>query len=262
MILKDKVAVIYGAGGAIGGAVSRALANEGARVFLTGRRQAPLEAVAADINAHGGVAHAAEVDALDENAIVDHLDRAIEAAGRIDISFNAIGIPPKDILGSLLDIDVAKFSRSITEYTTSYFLTARSAARRMIPAKSGVIIGISALPGKIPTPANGGYGAASAAKDQLTRDLSLELAPHGIRVVGLRPHAIPESATMREIYELRASALGVTWEQFTEALAKTAHTRRVSNLDDLAAAAVFVASDKASGLTGTTINLTMGGASD
>jgi NADP-dependent 3-hydroxy acid dehydrogenase YdfG len=69
MLLQDKVAVIYGAGGAIGSAVARAFAGEGARLFLTGRQRAPVEAVAKDIVAAGGSAEAAEVDALDEQAV-------------------------------------------------------------------------------------------------------------------------------------------------------------------------------------------------
>jgi NADP-dependent 3-hydroxy acid dehydrogenase YdfG len=93
MMLKDKVAVIYGAGGAIGGAVARAFAREGARLFLTGRARASVEAVAKEIVTAGGSADAAEVDALDEQAVDKHLQSVIDKAGRIDISFNAVGIP-------------------------------------------------------------------------------------------------------------------------------------------------------------------------
>ena len=93
MMLKDKVAVIYGAGGAIGGAVACAFAREGANVFLTGRRLAPVEAVAKEVVAAGGSAEAAEVDALDEQAVDEHLQSVIDTAGRVDISFNAVGIP-------------------------------------------------------------------------------------------------------------------------------------------------------------------------
>src|SRR5580692_12714951 len=99
MILKNKVAVIYGAGGAIGGAVARAFASEGASVFLTGRKLANTAAVAKDIVVVGGRAEAAEVDALDEQAIDKHLQSVIVKAARIDISFNAVGIPPAKILG-------------------------------------------------------------------------------------------------------------------------------------------------------------------
>src|SRR5262249_17790964 len=99
MMLKDKVAVIYGAGGGIGGAVARAFASEGANLFLTGRHRPPVEAVAKDIVSDGGSASAAEVDALDEQAVAEHLESVIDNAGRVDISFNAVGIPNAKILG-------------------------------------------------------------------------------------------------------------------------------------------------------------------
>jgi NADP-dependent 3-hydroxy acid dehydrogenase YdfG len=92
MLLKDKVAVIYGAGAAIGGAVARAFAREGARLFLTGRHGASVQAVAKEIVSAGGAADAAEVDALDEKAIDRHLQAATDKASRIDISFNAVGL--------------------------------------------------------------------------------------------------------------------------------------------------------------------------
>ena len=99
MMLENKVAVIYGAGGAIGGAVARAFAREGATLFLTGRLRAPVEAVAKDIVSAGGSAEAAEVDALDEQAVEKHLRSVIDAAGRVDVSFNAVAMPDAEILG-------------------------------------------------------------------------------------------------------------------------------------------------------------------
>src|SRR5262245_39484277 len=105
MMLKDKVAVIYGAGGAIGGAVAREFAREGARLFLTGRIRTPAEAVAREIVSAGGSAEAAEVDALDAQEVDAHLQSVIDKAGRVDISFNAIGIPDSTILGvPLIDL--------------------------------------------------------------------------------------------------------------------------------------------------------------
>ncbi len=103
----------------------------------------------------------------------------------------------------------------------------------------------------------GGYTPALAAKEALTRSLSLELAPHGIRVVGLRPHAIPETSSIREVFDLKAAKL-MTWEQWQEAQASRTHTRRLTTLAELANVAAFLASDQASGLTGTTLNLSMG----
>jgi len=258
MLLKDKVAVIYGAGGAIGGAVARAFASEGATLYLTGHRRAGVEALA---EATGGFA--AEVDALDERAIDEHLQSIIEEAGRVDVSFNAVGISDAQILGvPLLELDAERFALPVAAYTTSYFLTARLAARRMIPNRSGVIMTVSALPARMGSRLNGGYGAAVAGKEALTRDLSVELAPQGIRVVGLRPHGIPETDTMREVFDLKADALGITWEQFQGYLAGTTHPRRVMTLEEVANMAVFMASDRASGMTGTTVNMTMGSLDD
>jgi NAD(P)-dependent dehydrogenase (short-subunit alcohol dehydrogenase family) len=263
MMLKDKVAVIYGAGGAIGGAVARAFASEGANLFLTGRHLGPVELVAKDVVSTGGSAEAAEVDALDEQAVDKHLQSAIDKAGRVDISFNAVGIPGTKILGvPLIDLDLEQFSLPITTYATSYFLIARMAARRMVANKSGVIMTATTQHSRMGLPLSGGYGPAMAAEEALTRVLSAELAPHGIRVVGLRPQAIPETGTLKEAFEARANVSGTTWEQFQELLASKTHTRRLMTLEEMANTAVFMASDKASGMTGTTVNLTMGSLDD
>ena len=239
MLLKDKVAVIYGAGGGIGGAVASAFASEGAKLFLTGRLRAPVEAVAKDIVASGGSAEAAEVDALDEQAVDRHLQSMVDQAGRVDISFNAVGIPNANILGvPLVDLDVEQFSRPIATYATTYFLTARLAARRMLPNRSGVIMTVTATHSRTGIPLVGGYGPAQAAKEALTRDLSAELAPQGIRVVGLRPYAMPETGTIKDAFEPRAKASGMTWEQWQEMLASTTHTRRLMTLAEMANVAV------------------------
>jgi NAD(P)-dependent dehydrogenase (short-subunit alcohol dehydrogenase family) len=259
MLLQDKVAVIYGAGGGIGGAVARVFAGEGAKVFLTGRSLAPVEAVAKEIVSAGGSAEAAEVDALDERAVDRHLQSVIDRAGRVDVSFNAVGIPNAEIVGvPLVELDVDQFSRALTTYAMSYFLTARLAARRMIANRSGVIMTVTAVHSREGIPLVGGYGPAQAVKESLTRSLSAELAPQGIRVVGLRPQAIPETRTIKDAFEPRAKASGMTWEQWQQMLASRTHSRRLMTLEEMANVAAFMASDKASGMTGTIVNLTMG----
>ena len=263
MLLQDKVAVIYGAGGAVGGAVAGAFASEGAELFLTGRQLAPVEAVAKDVVAAGGSAEAAAVDALDERAVDKHLQSVIDKAGRVDISFNAVGIPSTNVLYiPLSKLHVEHFSLPITTLVTPYFVTARLAARHMIPNRSGVIMTVTTLHSRTGFPLAGGYGPAQAAKEALTRELSAELAPHGIRVVGLRPHAMPETRAIKDGYEVRAKGSGVTWEQFQELLASRTHTGRLMTLAETANMAVFMASDKASGMTGTTVNLAMGSLDD
>jgi NAD(P)-dependent dehydrogenase (short-subunit alcohol dehydrogenase family) len=192
-----------------------------------------------------------------------HLQSVIDRTGRVDISFNAVGIPDATILGvPLVDLDVGQFSLPIAAYATSYFLTARLAARRMVANKSGVIMTVTALHSRTGIALTGGYGPAQAAKEALTRALSAELAPHGIRVVGLRPQAMPETATIKEAFEPRAKASGMTWEQWQASLAGRTHARRLMTLAEMASVAVFLASDHASGMTGTTVNLTMGSLDD
>ena len=121
---------------------------------------------------------------------------------------------------------------------------------------------VTATPSRTGTPLIGGGGPAMAAVEALTRNLSAELAPHGIRVVGLRPQGIPETDRIKESFEGYAKASGVTWEQFQETLASRTHTHRLSALAEVASMAVLMASDRASGMTGTTVNLSMGSLDD
>jgi NAD(P)-dependent dehydrogenase (short-subunit alcohol dehydrogenase family) len=260
--LENKVAVIYGAGGAIGGAVARAFASEGAKLFLTGRHRTAVEVVAREINSVGGFAEVGEVDALDEQMVDRHLQSVIEKAGRIDVSFNATGISNPKIRVPLVELDVDQFLLPIMTYTRSCFVTARLAARRMIANKSGVIITVTAVVSRTGIPLVGGGGPAMAAIEALTRELSVELAPQGIRVIGVRPQGIPETSRIKESFELYAKASGMTWEHFHEMLANRTHTRRLSTLNEVASVMSFMASDQASGLTGTIINLSMGSLDD
>ena len=263
MSLQNKNAVIYGAGGAIGSAVARAFAREGARLFLTGRHQASVNAVAKEIVSAGGSAEAAEVNALDEQAVDRHLQSVIDKAGRIDISFNAVGIPQTRIQGvPLVELDVEQFVLPIATYTRSYFLTARLAARRMVAKRSGVIMTVTSIPSRTGIPLLGGLAPAMSAVEQISRNLSAELAPQGIRVVGLRPQGMPETGTIKEVIGLHAKAWGISWEQFHELIASRTHTRRLTTLDETANVAVFLASDQASGMTGTVVNLSLGSLDD
>jgi NAD(P)-dependent dehydrogenase (short-subunit alcohol dehydrogenase family) len=263
MMLTDKIAVVYGAAGSIGAATARAFAREGARVYLTGHALEPVAAVAAEIVAAGGAAEAAVVDAFDEAAIEKHLLAVVAEAGRVDISFNAVAIPDGEVVGEyLVNLDLERYLRAIDSYATTYFLTARLAARQMLPLGSGVIMTVGALHSRIGIPLIGGYGPAQALKESLTRSLSAELGPYGIRVVGVRPQGIDGSSTIREAFEPRAEATGLTWDQFQDVIAARTHTKRLMTLDEVADVAAFMASDRASGVTGTTINLTMGSMDD
>lgn len=259
MLLENKNVVIYGAGGAIGAATARAFAREGARVFLTGRNLAKVESVAENIRSAGGRAEAAQVDALDEDAIDRHLSTVTAKAGAIDISFNAVGIPNTTLQGvPLVEISADQFSLPIATYTRSNFLTARLAARRMVAQRSGVILTVTPVVSRAGIPLLGGFALAMGAVEVLTRNLSAELAPHGIRVVGLRADGMPETATIKEVFGIHAKAYGITHEQFSEIISSKNHRRRLPTLGELANVATFMASDKASAMTGTIANLSMG----
>jgi NAD(P)-dependent dehydrogenase (short-subunit alcohol dehydrogenase family) len=188
MLLEGKIAVIYGAGGRIGGAVSRAFAREGAKVFLSGRTLTKIEAVAKEISDAGGAAEAAHVDALDSRAIEQHLDVIVKKTGSIDISFNAISIHG-DLQGTpLLTMVLQDFTLPILTGVTTHFLTATAAARHMVKKRSGVILTLSASASALSGRDRrfhlmGGFSTACAAVEGISRSLAGELGPKGVRVV-------------------------------------------------------------------------------
>lgn len=259
MSLVNKNAVLYGASGAVGAAVARAFARDGARVFLTGRDKGALDALAKEITGAGAAAETAVVDAMDQAAVQSHLDGVVATAGGIDISFNAIGIPQQGIQGiPLTELSVDDFALPVATYPRAHFLTARTAARHMIKQRSGVILMHTPEPARLGVPLTGGMSPAWAALESLNRLFSAEWAPHGVRTVCLRTTGIEETATIDVVFGLHAGAHGVSREQFASAVLNTSHTRRATTLADLADVAAFVASDHAAALTGTVVNLTGG----
>jgi NAD(P)-dependent dehydrogenase (short-subunit alcohol dehydrogenase family) len=260
MLLKNKNAVIYGAGGAVGGAVARAFAREGARLFLTGRNLASVDKVARDIIGAGGLAETAQVDALDEQAVESHAGGVAKKAGSIDISFNAITpVPQPGTQGlPLAQLSVESFTAPITAYSRSHFLTARAAARRMLERRSGVILMHTPEPARLGAALVGGMGPAWAALEALNRNLSAEFGPHGIRAVCLRSSGLPETRTIDVVFGLHAKTIGISREQFQGLVEGMSHRKRSSTLAEVANVAVFLASDQASGITGTVANLTGG----
>lgn len=259
MLLKDKHAVVYGATGAVGAAVSKVFAREGARLFLTGRDPDAVEALAKEITAGGGTAEAAKVDALDERAVADHLDTVVDRAGRLDISFNAIGIPQQRMQGTpLTEMALADFTAPIETYAKAHFLTGRAAARRMISRGAGVVMMNTPTPSAVGIPLMGGMSPAWAAMESLNRQFSAEWAPHGVRAVCLRTTAMEETATIDVVFGLHAEAHGMTREEFAAVMTARTHRKRPTALSELAEAAAFAASDRASAMTGTIANLTAG----
>ena len=256
--LENKVAVVYGDGG-VGGVIAKAFAREGANVFLTGRTLKKLNAIADDIAAGGGTIETATLDALDEQAVEEHMRETVKKAGRVDISFNAIGISQKGIQGiPLTELSVENFSLPIKTYTQSHFITAKAAARRMVKQGRGVIILHTPNASRISAPFVGGMIPAWAAMEALCRSLSLECAQYGVRAVCLFTTGIRETALIDEVWDIHGKANGITLEQFHSVMEGMTHRRQLTTIEELTNAAIFVASDEGSGITGTIFNLTAG----
>jgi len=260
MLLENKIAVIYGAGGAGGGAVAIAFAREGARVFLTGRNLGNVEAVAEEIVAAHGKAEAGQVDALDEKAIEHHLSSVTRDAGRIDISFNAITpVPQPGVQGvPIAKLPVDSFTAPIAAYTRSHFLTARAAARRMVEKSSGVILMHTPEPARLGATLVGGMGPAWAAMEAFNRNLSAEFGARGVRSVCIRSTGLPETQTIDIVFGLHAETMGISREQFQGFIESLTHRKRSSTVAEVANTAAWLASEQASGITGTVVNLTGG----
>jgi NAD(P)-dependent dehydrogenase (short-subunit alcohol dehydrogenase family) len=261
-MLENKTAVIYAAGGAIGGAVARTFAREGARLFLTGRDVAKVDAVADEIVAVGGVAETAQVDALDEKAVDEHLSTVVERAGGVDISLNAIGPGPTPHRVALTELTADAFTSPIAFYTSSNFITATAAARRMSGQGSGVIVTLTAVPGRLPARLLGGTAPAWAAVEAFSRSLALEAGPAGIRVVCLRSHAIPGTPLIEENFATAAQAAGVTPAEFQAILEQGTLLKRLPTLAEVADTAAFIASDRAGAMTATVANVSAGSITD
>ena len=193
MMLDGKSAIVYGGAGAMGGAVARAFAREGAQVFLAGRTAATLEEVAEEIRSTGGVADTAEVDAMDQAAVAAHADRVAGAAGGIDISFNAISYPVVQNR-PLVEMTLEDFLAPILGACRTHFITMTAAARHMAGQGSGVIVTLSSTAALEWRHRMGGFNVACAGIEALTRSLAGELGRHGVRVVALRPNFTPETS--------------------------------------------------------------------
>lgn len=261
MLLEHKIAVIHGGGGAIGGAVARVFAREGARVFIAGRSRARLDDIVREVSAAGGRIEAAQVDALDQRAVDAHADAVANRAGGIDIALNAVGIA--HVQGTpFAELSLDDFMHPITAYTRTNFLTARAAARHMVERRGGAILTLSTPGSRMSGTGFIGYGATCAAIEAFSRILAGELGGSGIRVVCLRPDAIPEAVVTshaRGVFDGFARRAGTTVEAMLAERARSGTLlQRFPTLADVAEYAAFAASDRAGAMTAVIANLSCG----
>ncbi len=261
MLLKNKNAVIYGAGGAVGKAVAKTFADEGAKVFLTGRTVGKIKQTVEEIIQKGGYAELATVDALNQEEVEQHIKGIIELHKHVDISFNLIGM--NDVQGLLLiNSTTDQFLSPIETAIKSQFITATAAARSMIEKGNGVILMLSANAAKKPYENTGGFGVACAAIEALSRQLAAELGKHNIRVVCLRSAGSPDAEGVSEVFDKHAGILNISREEFEVQFAESTMLKHLPTLNEVANVAAIMASDKATSITAAIINVTCGELAD
>jgi 3-oxoacyl-[acyl-carrier protein] reductase len=244
MQLEGKVAIVYGASGSMGHAVARAFSDAGAQLFLVGRSRAKLDAVVGELPIDGPPPDVEEVDVDNYDAVQRHADRVRAAAGRIDISFNAVGMD--DVQDTPLhEMQLEDFMLPITQAARRHFNTTSAAAKRMIPQGRGVIVMLTSSAAREWRHKMGGFSLACASIEALNRTLAGELAGTGVRTVCIRVNFTPETAP------------GTPPEALEPLLANTL-VPRLPYLSEVGAAAVYAASDEAGATTGAILDLTSG----
>lgn len=264
LLLQDKRAVVFGGAGSIGAAVAKKLASEGAEVFVAGRTATSVQAVAKEITAAGGRAHADVIDALDGAAVDEYVESIVQQAGGLDIEFNATGPRVSEYANGKpsVDLPVDEFMLPVHTVLKSQFITARAAARQMLRRGSGVIIFLTGSPARPHTLASHGIGAAFAAVENLTRHMAIELSPAGVRVVCLRTSANPDSRTIQDLVNGMAMMTDITADQARASLADSTLLKVSPRTTDTAKAAVFLSSDLAGMMTGSVLNASAGVVTD
>ncbi|KPI22217.1 3-oxoacyl-(acyl-carrier-protein) reductase [Actinobacteria bacterium OK074] len=244
-LLAGKVAFITGAGRGIGAAAARLFAREGARVLLAARTQAQLKEVAEDIGAAGGTAAYVRCDLADPASVRAAVDRAVELYGRLDIAFNnaATGVTP----GPLDRIEQAEFDHVYEVNLRGPWLAmAAEVAAIRATAKTGAIVNNSSVGSLMGNPELPAYGAMKRAVNSLTESAAVTYGPEGIRV-----NAIAPGTTLTEMIR--------DWEANTPGVIDRSNAvtplRRPADPDEIAQAAAWLLSDRASYVTGTVLSV-------
>ena len=237
--IEGKVALVTGASRGIGRAIAEAMAASGATVMLSSRKIDDLEVAAAEIrDATGADVGVFAANAGDPEAAEACVAATVERFGSVDVLVNNAATNP--YFGPTMEIDASRFDKTVAVNWRGPLLWAQAAWRASMAERGGVVLNIASIGGMSVEPSIGVYNGTKAAVLHLTRQLALELAP-GVRVVGIAPGLVKTDM---------ARAL---WEPNEEAMARHMPVGRLGVPDDIANAAVFLCSDAASWITGTTL---------
>jgi len=260
-MLKNKIAVIYGATGSVGSAVAIRFANEGAIVILVARRVDKLKTLEGEIISAGGQCYYYSLNALEKKDVEEHLNLVKEKFSKIDISINLISI--SDVQGKALsEISLSDFISPIQTAVQTQFITTTSSAKIMSAQGGGVILMLTAQASKLPYINTGGFGIACAAMEALTRQLAKEFGDKGVRVVCLRSSGSPDAKGVDEVFTIHAKNEGISCKEFEDKFAQRTMLKRLPLLDEVANTATIMASDYSSAITASIINLTCGEIAD
>lgn len=245
MKLKDKTAIVTGGGTGIGMGISRALVEAGARVVIAQPTLEKAESAALALSNEGYEVLPLAVDVRDRERVLELISRTIERWDRIDLLVNNAAITGPRASAKFLEVDDELLEKTIDVNLKGTFIISQEVARRMI-GNGGVIIHISSVGAFAAQEGAAAYCATKAALTGLTKAMALELAPYGIRVNGIAPGDILTETSANVKNE--AKERGISGDYFR----KIPLSRR-GNPVDIGRAAVFLASDDASYITGETI---------
>jgi sorbitol-6-phosphate 2-dehydrogenase len=254
--LKDRVALVTGAGQGLGEALARRLAAEGAAIAIADVNAGAAESVAASLREAGCRAIGIAADVTDEASVAGMVRRTVEELGSLDILISNAGIlKAHDIQEFPLD----DWKRVLDVNLTGYFLCAREAARVMAAQGRGAIIQINSKSGKKGSFRNSAYAASKFGGIGLTQSLALDLAPFGVRVNAVCPgNLLDGSLWQQSLYDQYAKKWGLTPEEVRKKYEEQVPLGRGCQYDDVANVVVFLASDESSYMTGQALNVTGG----
>jgi 3-hydroxybutyrate dehydrogenase len=255
MRLEGKVAIVTGGGKGIGRAIALRFAQEGARIVVNGTTKEAIEAVAAQIGEDGGQAIAFQADIADEANVKRLVETALAQFGRVDILVNNSGIAGPT--AAVVDVSLEDWERTFAINLTGAFLCAKYALPHMIEQKGGSVINITSVGGLGGYALRSPYSASKWGMIGLTKTLALELGRDNINVNAIAPGPV-RGPRIEAVLQNRAKQLGVPVEEVErDMLAGTALKRMVEN-EDIAAMALFLASEEGRNITGETINISAG----
>jgi len=253
--LPGRAAIVTGGGRGIGRAIALRFVEEGAAVTVAGTGPGPLEATAAEIRSRGGRAHAAVADVADETAVERLVASTLAAFGRLDILVNNAGIAgPTSPVASLARPD---WERTLAINLTGAFLCAKHAWPHLSRSPFGRIINIGSVAGFIGYPLRAPYAASKWGMIGLTRTLALEAGEHGITVNAIAPGSV-RGERMDAVIRSRAQSLGRPYEEVERSYLDPTALKRMVEPEEVAATAVFLASDEARSITGETLSVSAG----